>query len=524
MRIDSRLLPLCLAAALLPTFVHAKVTKTITFGEFALGDIITDQIPGIVFGGYGVRLVTSPPTLANAEGPSLSAAAPSGFRFTSPITEMSVKLSFDFVTTNNAPGELIVSLVGRDEKGKEVAYGSGARLPFSLRDEADWAAASVQIKSPVPMSSVAFLIGIVSGTDWTNQNQTLYFDDLTFTVAPFRRTVDFENFTKKKSKVSLTLQCPGLSFSGVNVLSPAPILNTFGVNLSGAKSGRAAACSSGARIDFAQPILGFHTYVSPKTVQVCEQGTNEVVVTGYDCETNVVAATSVLVPLMVASEGILRNDVKPSLVSLESETPIAFVTMVATGATGTPLKFYFDDVIYVPAPKVVTFEGVLDGNYVTLSGEIAGLRFDIDPEIPTYVVNVQNAAAGPVGAATSGTDAATCAGSLIQFANPVIEASAQVSPGQLSLNGFGQSGYRTIHMVGYDAKGNEIARATAPVLVAAATAEQFTAFMPTLVGLQSCLPMSFVSLDYEPELDNNGLRFVFDDLTFVRAHKVGMLR
>jgi hypothetical protein len=367
------------------------------------------------------------------------------------------------------------------------------------------------------MSSVNFLIGI-AGPRWRNEGQTLCFDDLTFTAAPYRRKVDFERGLPRNPRVPLTTQIPGLRFSGVTVHRPAPILNQHKIALNGATSGRAAACSAAARIDFAHPQLAFHTWISPRAIKVGELDNNEVVALGFDSDSNVVAAASVPVPFTVASIANLRYDIRPALVSLESETPIAFVTLTAVDSAGAPRKFYFDDLIFVPAPRIVTFDGILRGDYLRLSDQIPGLRFDADPEVDSYLVRgqIRNSLGLPLSSATSGRDVATSTGTLIQFNNPMLEVSARVSPGFLSFNGH-TTAYHTLHLVGYDASGNEIARSATPVLAAAATREEFDAFAPVLVQLQSYLPVTFVTLDWEEDFTHNGSRLHFDDLTFIRA-------
>ena len=512
-------LVLLTAGLLWPDPLSAAVTKTVTFDEFSPGMAVSNQVPGIAVAGIGAWLVPSPPPLANAEGPSVSALAGTTIRFPAPVTEVSLKLSFDFLYVTNIDQFFRIVLVGEDHYGQSV-HGGIAFVQVSTTGTGNWAASVAQIKSHIPMTSVSFGSAGVTPSPWSNHGQRLCYDDLTFTVAPFWKKVNFESYGKKKrAKVPLTKQVPGLEFSGVVVQNPAPILNTFGVVLSGAKSGQAAACSAGARINFQQSATAFHTWVSPKMVQVCETGTNEVVAIGYDRDSNVLAVASVPLRYMVATERALYyNGLKPLLLSLESETPMAFVTMEATGSTGSPLKFYFDDIVYVPAPTVIAFEGLRKGEGVELTDQIPGMRFNEDPEVYTYVRDayIRNSLGVPLTAATSGTDAATSSGTLIRFNCPLLEVSARVSPGFLSYNGH-TTAHPLFYLVGYDAKGKEVARSATPILAAAATREEFDAFVPALVQLQSCVPMAYITLDWEETFDHNGGRLLFDDLTFTRA-------
>jgi hypothetical protein len=123
----------------LPPFAHATVTTTINFDQFAPGQVISNQIPGISFATGELGLVASPPTLANPTGPSVSAASLREIYFAQPVTEVSMKLSLDFMVVTNIESSFVVILVGQDEHGNQVAMGGGASVLAWTTNAANWA-------------------------------------------------------------------------------------------------------------------------------------------------------------------------------------------------------------------------------------------------------------------------------------------------------------------------------------------------------------------------------------------------
>src|SRR5688572_891402 len=231
MKAKSGFCPLLLTAALLwPDLLEAAVTKTVTFDEFAPRMYVSNQVACVAFTGAGQWLVPSPPPLAKPEGPCVSAAKGTSIRFPAPVTEVTVKLSFDFLYVTNIDQFFRILLIGQDQYGQSV-YGGRTWVQCSTTGAGNWTAAVAQIKSHVPMTSISFGFAGVSPSPWQNHGQTLCYDDLTFTVAPFWKKVDFESYVKKqnvkppknskakknppvkKQMITLTKQVPGLLFS-----------------------------------------------------------------------------------------------------------------------------------------------------------------------------------------------------------------------------------------------------------------------------------------------------------------------
>jgi hypothetical protein len=172
----------------------------------------------------------------------------------------------------------------------------------------------------------------------------------------------------------------------------------------------------------------------------------------------------------------------------------------ACGAPGKKTVIDFDDLFHEAA--------------ASLTDEIPGLSFE---GVHVFTPAVVRGSTLTLSAATSGESAASSFGALIGFAKPVTAVSARFSPSFLSVNGV--SSFRDMHIVGYDALGNEVAAASGPVMFSAETHEQATAFSPALVELVSQVPMSVVTFDLDAVFNGGGSRFLFDDLTFRTAPK-----
>lgn len=105
--------------------------------------------------------------------------------------------------------------------------------------------------------------------------------------------------------------------------------------------------------------------------------------------------------------------------------------------------------VTVAVPEVTTFEDLVPASQteITLTNQIRGVSF-IGEVFVHDPATIRNSVGVPLSAATSGSAAATTFGTAMRFEHPVIQISAKVSPGFLTVNGV--SGSVRVDLIGLD--------------------------------------------------------------------------
>jgi hypothetical protein len=177
------------------------------------------------------------------------------------------------------------------------------------------------------------------------------------TVAAETRIVDFEGLSNVPD-YQLKDQISGLFFDSVEVVTPATIFNSPGLPMSAATSGKSAAFSSGAKIYFSNSVIKVEVTVSPSfiTVPLVMQAVWETAyLTAYKADGTVLTRSQTQIIGAVSKDEDVTN-FTPSIISVSSTTPIAYVTLDLDDPFNySGNTFFFDDLILtIAAPAAAT--------------------------------------------------------------------------------------------------------------------------------------------------------------------------
>lgn len=187
------------------------------------------------------------------------------------------------------------------------------------------------------------------------------------------RTFDFEGLSGE-SEFPLTDQIPGLRFGGVVILTPAVVRSSLGIDLQTAPTGKSAASSTSASIQFESPVVEVRMLVSPSFLNVpISKDINFLTVhlTAYSLTGRVLARSTTPLVGAVPEREFVTN-FRPAVVSISSPIPIRSVTLdLDEPSDQGGLRFWIDDLTITEAGAV--------------SAEVPTLRFDRTETGETYL-------------------------------------------------------------------------------------------------------------------------------------------
>jgi len=161
------------------------------------------------------------------------------------------------------------------------------------------------------------------------------------------KIIDFEGLSGL-SDFQLTDQIPGLLFDSVEVITPATIGNSPGILLSAATTGKSAAFTFGTKIYCSNSVIKVQMTVSPSFITVplnMQANWETAYLTAYNSNGAVLSQSqSQLIAAVAKNEDV--TNFTPSVISVSSSTPIAYVTIDLDDPfdhSGT--SFFFDDLI-----------------------------------------------------------------------------------------------------------------------------------------------------------------------------------